>query len=148
MPSARTYKGSCHCGAIRVQLKSATPAAKLAVRACQCGFCTRHGVISVCDPKGKATIEFDEDSLVRYQFASFTSEYIVCANCGTYVGAFLRDGKGRKGWSIANVRGLALAEFADRAPEKVEYEGEEDEARIARRKANWTPTELKLARGD
>ena len=45
-------------------------------------------------------------------------------------------------WSILNVRGLAIPEFKDRVAEPVVYEGETPEARIARRKAKWTPTEM------
>ena len=41
-----------------------------------------------------------------------------------------------------NVRGLAIPEFKDRTAEPVVYEGETPEARIARRKQKWTPTEI------
>ena len=39
-------------------------------------------------------------------------------------------------------RGLAIAEFKDRAAEPRVYDGETAEQRIARRKATWTPTEI------
>jgi hypothetical protein len=50
---------------------------------------------------------------------------------------------GGKVWSVLNVRGLAIPEFAGRSPEPVVYDGETPEARIARRKQKWTPTEIK-----
>ena len=40
--------------------------------------------------------------------------------------------------------GLAIAAFAGRRREPVVYDGETPDARIARRKAKWTPTELRL----
>ena len=57
-----------------------------------------------------------------------------------YAGVVLEDDGGV--WSVINVRGLAIPEFIGRAPEPVVYEGETAEARIARRKAKWTPTEI------
>jgi len=55
-------------------------------------------------------------------------------------GVILEDGG--KVWSVLNVRGLAIPEFAGRVAEPVVYEGETPAARIARRKAKWTPTEI------
>ncbi len=57
-----------------------------------------------------------------------------------YAGVILEDDD--KVWSAINVRGLAIPEFKDRIAEPVVYEGETPEARIARRKQKWTPTEI------
>ena len=62
-----------------------------------------------------------------------------------YAGVILEDGG--KVWSVLNVRGLAIPEFTGRVAEPVVYEGETPEARIARRKAKWTPTEIDVADG-
>jgi hypothetical protein len=43
---------------------------------------------------------------------------------------------------VLNVRVLAVPGFKDRKAEAVVYEGETPEARIARRMAKWTPTEI------
>ena len=43
------------------------------------------------------------------------------------------------GW----VRGLGIPEFKGRVAAPVVYDGEAPAARIARRKAKWTPTEIK-----
>jgi hypothetical protein len=132
--------GTCHCGAIRGTLAATKPAAELQVRACQCGFCTRHGAMTVSDPAGKATFEIERAALTRYQFATRTGTSLICARCGMYAGVMLEDGG--KVWSVLNVRGLAIPGFKDRKAEAVVYEGETPEARIARRKAKWTPTEI------
>jgi hypothetical protein len=39
----QTLNGSCHCGAVHVQLDPGKPVAELALRACQCSFCRRQG---------------------------------------------------------------------------------------------------------
>jgi hypothetical protein len=135
-----TLTGTCHCGAIRGTLHATKPAAELQLRACQCGFCTRHGAMTVSDPAGRATFEIERAALATYQFGTRTGTSLICRKCGMYVGVTLEeDGKV---WSVLNVRGLAIAEFAGRSPEPVVYDGEKPEERIARRKAKWTPTEI------
>jgi hypothetical protein len=140
MPERTTYVGQCHCGAIRGSLAASKPAAELQVRACQCGFCTRHGAMTVSDPNGRATFEIERAALTRYQFGTRSGISLLCARCGMYAGAILEDGD--EVWSVLNVRGLAIAEFKDRTAQPVVYEGETPEARIARRKSRWTPTEM------
>jgi hypothetical protein len=135
-----TFQGQCHCGAIRGTLVASKPAAALQVRACQCGFCTRHGAMTVSDPAGRSTFAIERAALTKYQFGTRTGTSLLCARCGMYAGVILEDGG--KAWSVLNVRGLAIPEFKGRVAEPVVYEGEAPEARIARRKAKWTPTEI------
>jgi hypothetical protein len=139
-----TLAGACHCGAIRATLHATRPAAELQVRACQCGFCMRHGAMTVSDPAGHATFEIEPAALTKYQFETRTGTSLICAQCGMYAGVILEDGG--KMWSAINVRGLAIAEFKERTPEPVVYEGETPDRRIARRKQKWTPTEIRCAR--
>jgi hypothetical protein len=141
MREGHTYAGTCHCGAIRGTLAATKPVTELQVRACQCGFCTRHGAMTVSDPAGRATFEIEKAALTRYQFGTHSGTSMLCARCGMYAGAILEDDGAV--WSILNVRGLAIPEFKDRRAEPVVYEGETPEARVARRKAKWTPTEIR-----
>ena len=100
--------------------------------------------MTVSDPAGNATFEIERAALTRYQFETRTGTTLLCTRCGMYAGVILEDG-GRM-WSVINVRGLAFPEFKGRTAEPVVYEGETAEARIARRKQKWTPTELKYHR--
>lgn len=140
MGETATLTGTCHCGAIRGTLHATRPAAELQVRACQCGFCTRHGAMTVSDPAGRAVLEIERAALATYQFGTRTGTSLLCARCGMYAGVMIEDGG--KVWSALNVRGLAIPEFAGRTAEPVVYEGETAAQRIARRKAKWTPTEI------
>lgn len=99
--------------------------------------------MTVSDPAGNATFEIERAALTKYQFETRTGTTLLCARCGMYAGVILEDGGNI--WSAINVRGLAFPEFKDRTAEPVVYEGETPEARIARRKLKWTPTELKYA---
>ena len=138
---AHNFQGTCHCGAICGSLAATKPASELQVRACQCSFCTRHGAMTVSDPAGRAVFEIDRNALSSYQFGTRTGTSLICAKCGMYAGVMLEDAG--KVWSVLNVRGLAIPEFAGRTAEPVVYEGEAPEQRIARRKAKWTPTEIR-----
>ena len=137
-----THGGGCHCGAIRVTLAFSKPAAELQARACQCGFCMRHGARTVSDPTGRVILELDQTRTGFYQFATRSARALVCQNCGVYAGVLLEvDGQA---WSTINVRGMAIAAFAGHAAEPVVYDGETAAERTARRRRNWTPTEVRV----
>jgi len=121
-------------------LEATKGADELEVRACQCAFCTRQGSMTVSDPGGRARFNIEPGALIEYQFASRTGTSLICGRCGIYAGVVLRQ-EG-KAWSILNARGLAIAAFTGRQPTPMVYEGETPAARIARRKAKWTPTEI------
>jgi hypothetical protein len=97
--------------------------------------------MTVSDPAGHATFDIERAALAAYRFGTRTGTSLVCARCGMYAGVMLEEG-GRV-WSVLNVRGLAIPEFRGRTGEPVVYEGETAEQRIARRKAKWTPTEIR-----
>jgi hypothetical protein len=141
---ALTYRGQCHCGAIRVALVLSKPAEETEVRACQCGFCTRHGGMTVSDANGRAVFEIDPQQLANYQFATGSGTVLLCRVCGVYAGMILEAGD--KVFSVVNVRGLAIPEFADANARPVVYDQETREQRIARRKQMWTPTEVQVRR--
>ena len=137
------YRGQCHCGAIRATLTATRPASELQIRACQCGFCTRQGAMTVSDSAGSAEIVIAPDQLIAYQFGTRTGTSLLCRACGVYAGVIVEDGG--KTWSALNVRGLALEGFGGRQAEPMTYDGETPQARIARRKQKWTPTVLRFA---
>ena len=132
-----SLSGQCHCGAVRVSLEGAA-AADLPLRACQCGFCRRHGAVSTSHPDARITIA--GETLTRYRFGQKRSDFLICAECGCYVGAATQiDG----GWyAILNVRGVDLPGFDGREPQPMVYEGETPDERTARRKARWSPATI------
>jgi hypothetical protein len=73
-----------------------------------------------------------------YQFGSRTADFLVCARCGTYTAALLRDGDGHYATINANTFDVPLLQEA----EPVDYAGESPEDRIARRRAMWTPAQI------
>lgn len=142
MPRTYAFEGQCHCGAIRAQLAFSKPAEQTQVRACQCGFCTRQGAMTVSDPEGSSTLLIRAGQLQAYQFGTRTATSLICQTCGVYAGAMVQDGSYT--WSIVNVRGLGIAEFLERTADPVSYDAETADQRIARRLVKWTPTEVRL----
>lgn len=126
------HKGRCHCGAIRLEFETDKT---LAPRACQCGFCRRHGARTVSDPAGSAMLTLGGE-VMRYRFASKAADYVLCATCGVYAGAVTRI----EGRTLAT---LNLNVFDDPRPDfeavAVSYDGEGVEAKAERRLARWTP---------
>jgi hypothetical protein len=132
--------GHCHCGAIHVILEPGRPTAELPLRACQCGFCRRHGAATTSHPESRLHIEATPGSLNRYRFGRRAVDALLCEECGVYVASTL-EVEGQR-LATLNIAGVALAGFEDRIPEIADYNDETDEQRLARRKARWTPTVL------
>lgn len=129
------YSGRCHCGALRFAFETEAP---LAPRACQCGFCRRHGARTVSDPAGSAVLSLGPEA-IRYRFGSATTDFLICGRCGVYVGAAAEIGG-------AHFVTLNLNAFDDPRPElvttQVTYDGEDADTKAARRRARWTPLDF------
>jgi hypothetical protein len=131
------FSGQCHCGRVRVGFRASKP--DLQVRACQCGFCRRHGAKNVTDTDGFAEITSD-GSLTRYHFGLMSSEALLCSGCGVYIGsALVADGITRV---TLNAQGLLMQPFAAADAEPVDYSGETLHERLDRRRAKWTPARI------
>jgi hypothetical protein len=142
--TAEAYVGSCHCGAIGFAYRTDQHASTWRVRACQCGFCRAHQALSTSDPAG--SIEFEERHaglLNRYHFGQHTADFLICRQCGVYIGALIETARG--GFGIINVNALRPIPSGLSEPAMMEYGSESKEQRIARREQRWSPvTALRL----
>ena len=132
------YKGSCHCGAIEFTLRTSVEPANWSIRACQCSFCRAHDALSTSDPAGEiAFIASDPAMLQKYRFGLRTADFLLCRECGVYIGAVIETDSGTYG--IVNVHALneIPEDLAATAP--ISYDTEDTGGRITRRKERWTP---------
>lgn len=129
--------GQCHCGEVRVAIEGVA-AAELPLRACQCGFCRRHGAVWTSHPEAHVT--FIGGRLHKYRFGHRQSDYMFCAECGCCVGAAVEI-EGER-YAIVNITGVDLPGFEGRTPERWVFDDETPQARAARRKARWSPIDL------
>jgi hypothetical protein len=140
--SGNVLRGRCHCGAIELELTATRAPAELPVRLCACTFCRRHGPRYTSDPAGSVAIRVaDAAALGRYRFGLALADFLFCRSCGTYVGAFEPGSPGR---AVLNLNVLDDAACFVAAPSTMDYDGEDEAARLARRARGWTPATLSI----
>jgi len=132
------HPGQCFCGSIGYEYQTAIAASEWSIRACQCAFCRAHNALSTSDPTG--TLRFhavNPDNLQRYRFAMRTADFLLCRECGVYIGAVIETDLGRFG--IINTHSLKVtpADIAAVAP--ITYDSEDKQGRVGRREVRWTP---------
>lgn len=130
------YYGRCHCDAIGYEYHSALEPRDWPVRACQCGFCRRHDVRSTSNPE--AAIRFvatDPAKLHRYRFGLMTADFLLCGECGVYVGAAIETDAGAFG--IVTLRALVERPADLQRAVPVAYDGEDHAGRMSRREKRW-----------
>jgi len=132
------YPGQCFCGSIGYEYRTAVAPSDWSIRACQCAFCRAHDALSTSDPAGSLRFSAaNPDKLQRYQFAMRTAEFLLCRECGVYIGAVIKTDLGRFG--IINTHSLTTlpADIAEVSP--ITYDSEDPRGRIGRRETRWTP---------
>ncbi|MBV8799473.1 MAG: aldehyde-activating protein [Alphaproteobacteria bacterium] len=134
----KSYKGGCHCGNLWYTFDTSVALDRLELRACMCSFCRAHGARNVSDPQGRIRIDVrNREKLVRYRFGLKTADFLLCANCGVYVGALLPAGS--QGWFTVNANTFREPPPLDAAVHPFEYDGEDVGNRVDRRRTDWTP---------
>jgi hypothetical protein len=132
------YSAQCHCGVLTARYSTDKPTVEWPIRACQCSFCRAHAALSTSDPVG--TLQFGcsrPELLQRYRFATGTAEFLLCRECGVYLGAQIsRDGAR---FGILNTLTLNPVPADLPSPEAMDYDGETAQSRHMRRAARWTP---------
>jgi hypothetical protein len=132
------YSGNCHCGAIGYEYSTQRTPAQWSVRACQCRFCSSHDALSTSDPLGH--IEFSAESLDNlqcYRFGLKTADFLLCRECGVYIGAIIETDSGA--WGIINTHTLVDIPSDIATVASIDYDGEDTDSRITRREDRWTP---------
>jgi hypothetical protein len=66
-----------------------------------------------------------------------TADFLICRDCGVYIGALMEDGG--KMWFTVNANSFREKPPLDFPVVPHDFDGEDVPARIARRKAKWTP---------
>jgi len=132
------YLARCHCGALTARYRTAIEPSAWSLRACQCSFCRSHGALTTSDPAG--TLEFrssDPEQVQRYRFGGRTADFLICRQCGVYIGVQMASDQGRFG--VLNVLSLRPPVTSLLLPAPMAYGAETAEVRTLRREARWTP---------
>ena len=129
-------RGRCHCGNIAFALDWEPDPSEIPARACGCTFCQKHGGLWTSNPEGRLRVQVREPSWVsQYAFGTGTAQFHVCARCGIVpVVTSEIDGHLYAVVSVNAFEGVDAA-LLKRAP--VSFDGEDEGARLARRRRNW-----------
>ena len=111
-----TYRGGCHCGAVRFEVSKDKPANRLID--CNCSICTKKGILHVSVENSEFQLLSGRISLSLYRFGSETARHEFCGKCGIHV-----FGRPRLHPERMTVNARCLDDFeAIRAAAKIELE--------------------------
>lgn len=133
----REIRGSCHCGNIRFTLEW-PDMGPIPVRACGCTFCTKHGGLWTSNPRGRFRLQVAAAAKAGpYRFGTRSADFHICAECGVApIVTCVMDGTR---FAVVNANAFDNVDRAELSAVAADFEGEAMEARLARRRRNWTP---------
>ncbi|HTN48051.1 MAG TPA: GFA family protein [Burkholderiaceae bacterium] len=76
----QTYRGSCHCGAIRFEIETDFPE----LTTCDCSICHRRNALMVKVPEDRLRLVAGHAALAEYRFHTRTAVHHFCRVCGVY----------------------------------------------------------------
>ena len=132
-----TFRGACHCGAIKVLFQTALAADEIQVRQCQCDFCRRRGGKTVSDPDGRLEFRCSPGAVHRYRFGTSSADFLLCRSCGSFLGATM-DIEGEL-YGVLDVVGADITPLAGRPGRPMDFSAETMADRAGRRRRAWTP---------
>ncbi|HEY4091511.1 MAG TPA: hypothetical protein VGN46_08335 [Luteibacter sp.] len=127
-------RGACHCGNVAFELEWPDHV-PVATRECGCTFCQKHGAEWTANPHASLHVRVANTSLVSmHRFGTNTADFHVCARCGV-VTLCTSDIEGHQ-YAVVNTRAFEHRSMLS-PPAPVDFEGEEEDARLRRRARNW-----------
>lgn len=75
-----TYKGSCHCQAIRFEIDAEV----VELTTCDCSICRRKNALMVMVHESDMRILSGREKLSTYTFHTHTAQHQFCSVCGIY----------------------------------------------------------------
>jgi hypothetical protein len=74
-----THQGSCHCGAVAIEVDAP---ADLEAYECNCSMCRRTGFLHLIVPAGRFRLLKGKEALANYTFNTGVAQHYFCRNCG------------------------------------------------------------------
>src|SRR6476620_1105045 len=128
--------GKCHCGNIAFSLTWEPHPIEIHARACSCSFCVKHGGVWTSNPSSSVQISIKDSSLVsNYAFGTRTAEFHTCARCGVVPVVTSRIDNHL--YAVVSVNAFEGVDESVLRRVPASFDGEGEEARLARRKRNW-----------
>ena len=127
--------GGCHCGNIRYVVELPVAIGDIPARHCSCSYCTRHGAIYGAHPHAHLVVAIrDQQAATRYQFASKTTDFLICTRCG--IPTLVLDEIEGEIYALLKLNTLDEPLAYPNAP-RMSMEGEDVSERRNRRQQTW-----------
>ena len=131
--------GSCHCGNVSFALTWEPEPLEIPARVCTCSFCSKHGGVWTSNPNGSLSVMVREFALVsKYTFGTRTAQFHICSRCG--VVPVVTSKIDNQLYAVVSVNAFEGVEPSLLRRASADFDGENAEARLARRKRNWIPS--------
>ena len=128
--------GRCHCGNITLELDWEGNPPEIPARACGCSFCVKHGGVWTSNPKARLAVVIRNPALVSsYAFGTRTATFHICSLCGAV--PIVTSEIENHLYAVVNVNVLENVDAAWLRRASADFDGEDVESRLARRKRNW-----------
>jgi len=129
-------EGKCHCGNIAFELEWQGDPPEIPARACGCSFCVKHGGVWTSNRNSRLAVAVRDTALVsKYAFGTRTATFYVCSRCGAVplVTGEIADHL----YAVVNVNVFGNVDPSWIRRAAADFEAEDLESRLARRKRNW-----------
>jgi hypothetical protein len=111
---------------------------QISARACGCTFCLKHGGVWTSHPTASLEVLIQDASLAgKYSFATKTAEFHICSRCGV-VPLVTSRMEGRV-YAVVNINTFDEIDRSMLRASPATFEGEDESARLERRRQNWIP---------
>ncbi|MEJ8854680.1 GFA family protein [Variovorax robiniae] len=111
-----TYRGSCHCGAIRFEIDTVIDR----VTQCNCSVCTKKGILHHRVAPENFRLLGDDATLGTYKFGTRVAKHHFCTTCGIHT--FTRPRAAPELYTV-NVRCLDDYDLQAESPEIAAFDG-------------------------
>jgi hypothetical protein len=128
--------GKCHCGNITFTLDWPDSQPEVPARACSCSFCIKHGGVWTSNPVAKLAVVLKDAALVsKYVFGTETATFHVCARCGAV--PLVTSEVASRLYAVVNVNTFEGFDPSRLRRATTNFDGEDMQSRLARRRENW-----------
>jgi hypothetical protein len=109
MGVSETLTGTCHCGAVEIEIPWDGEFHKL--RRCDCSYCRRRWAVVASVKVGDLTVTRGADALTLYQWNTMTARHYFCSVCGIYTHHQRRSDPSEYGVNVANFPNVDVRDF-------------------------------------
>jgi hypothetical protein len=128
--------GRCHCGNMAFVLDWPGEPSEIIARECSCSFCVKHGGVWTSNPDAKLSVTLQHiDVASKYSFGTNTAVFYVCARCGAI--PFVTSEIANHVYAVVNVNTFENFDSSHLHRQSANFDGEEQQSRLARRQRNW-----------